>query len=192
MFHNPKVSVYILWTYVKDKPHLQKLYNIFDKPELPVKAVINLAQLLNDTIERKIIRHPVYTDFGLLHDSSSNVITCKTKLIPISISNDKFKKLEIRVVPNNYLQVNIKRNGGYKPTSLHRLIAHIFHNLQIDDKTVVVNHINGDTLDWHPSNLEVITRSYNRKFTHKMRTEEFHKNNEIRLKEWTFKTKFLK
>ncbi len=93
---------------------------------------------------------------------------------------------------HNYSRVNIKCDGNHKLILLHRLIAHIFYNLQVNDNTVVVNHINGNTLDWHPSNLNVITRSDNGKLTYKTRTKKFHKNNDTRLKKWKFDLNTIK
>ena len=57
-----------------------------------------------------------------------------------------------------YLMCDYKKNKERKCIRVHRLIMGLASN---KDKTIVVDHINGDTLDNRRCNLRVITRGQN-------------------------------
>ncbi len=78
------------------------------------------------------------------------------------VYNDSGKEIKGSLTEHGYLRVTLsfqgKKFGGY----IHRFMAICFLNLDPTSKKVV-NHINGNKVDNHLSNLEVITPSENLK-----------------------------
>jgi len=75
----------------------------------------------------------------------------------------KYNKVRILKMGKNnkgYLYVNLCANGGYRSFSVHRLVASIFVN---GDKSLTVNHRDGNKENNIPSNLEWVTMEQNQK-----------------------------
>ena len=66
---------------------------------------------------------------------------------------------------DGYKRVSLSKNGIIKTISVHRLVATTFVD---GDSKLTVNHIDGNKLNNHFSNLEFITRSENTKHAHRI------------------------
>lgn len=70
--------------------------------------------------------------------------------------NPKWKKIIISI-RKNYKTFNI----GNKMYLLHRIIAYLFLNLNIEDNKQVIDHIDGDTFNNKINNLRIVTNQQN-------------------------------
>lgn len=71
------------------------------------------------------------------------------------------RKIKPYVAGNGYWEVTLSpTKGKYKRLGLHRLLAEAF--IEKPSHAEVVNHKNGDTLDYHLENLEWVTDSENK------------------------------
>lgn len=71
------------------------------------------------------------------------------------------KKIKPYVAGNGYWEVTLSpTKGKYKRLGLHRLLAETF--IERPPHTEVVNHKNGNTLDYRLENLEWVTKSENK------------------------------
>lgn len=97
----------------------------------------------------------VYSSWGFVKEKSS-----KGKPRRSIIIEGKRKKLSQRISKFGYirLDLNIGNNGG-KQVFLHRLIAETL--IPNPNNLECVDHIDGNKLNNHPSNLQWITRSEN-------------------------------
>ena len=62
---------------------------------------------------------------------------------------------------DGYVQVGFKINGKWITRTLHRLVAAAYLGLDLNDRTIQVNHKNLNKSDNHPSNLELCSAGYN-------------------------------
>lgn len=93
----------------------------------------------------------------------------------------QFTKIN-HVDKHGYPYVQQSSKGVHTKKYAHKLVAKTF--LKPSTESYVINHIDGDTLNWHPSNLEWVSRSVNSKHTYVQRDEKFLNNNAIRLQSW--------
>ena len=74
------------------------------------------------------------------------------------------KKLKPQNNGNGYLKVTLTIDGKQVQKYVHRLVAELY----LLDKSIQVNHIDGDKSNNHISNLEWVTNSENQKHAHKI------------------------
>ena len=80
------------------------------------------------------------------------------------VYSDKYnerRELSPRKNQRGYLYINLCKNGKYKSTMIHKIVAKHFLENYADD--LQVNHIDGNKLNNNVSNLEMVTRSGNMK-----------------------------
>ena len=74
-----------------------------------------------------------------------------------SFKRDKPRKLKKRISPDGYVWYNLSMNGNQYTERTNRLVAEAY--IPNPDNKNTVNHIDGDKLNNHVSNLEWATRS---------------------------------
>jgi len=60
-----------------------------------------------------------------------------------------------------YPQVCLRTDNKIRRLYIHRLLAYAFMGYDIDDKTMVVDHIDGNSMNYSLSNLQIITHREN-------------------------------
>lgn len=179
------ITPYMLWYIIKDNKQLQKLYNIYTEPiddTTPKKKFGTIHNMSN--IKRLLIQHPTDNTIAFMLESDIPILDARTKLIIVSTKDGTAQELSHTIDKFGYPYIQQSSKGVSKHKYLHRLVAETF--LKPGIKSDVVNHIDGDRLNWHPSNLEWVSRSENGKHTHFKRDEEFTNKNAIRLESWTW------
>ena len=177
------ITPYMLWDVIKDNVKLQQLYNLNDKPSTdtsPKKKFGKIHHISN--VKHLLICHPTDDSIAFMLETPTDTINAKTKLITVSTKGEKVQELTHHVDKNGYPYVQQRSKNVHTKKYVHKLVAETF--LKPSYKTDVINHIDGDTLNWHPSNLEWVSRSANSKHTHVQRDEKFLDNNAIRLESW--------
>lgn len=76
-----------------------------------------------------------------------------------SFKNDKITILKPLIDKNGYLQIVFSKNGQHKWFKLHRLVAQAF--IPNPENKPQVNHIDGNKMNNHVSNLEWVSQSEN-------------------------------
>lgn len=71
------------------------------------------------------------------------------------------KILSKRLGVNGYLFVTLSKNGTYKHTRIHQLVAIAFLNHKIDGHTIVVDHIDNNKQNNNLDNLQLISQREN-------------------------------
>ncbi len=176
------ISLPMFWTYICDKPEMQDMYDIHDAIEYDN----NVKKVFGEKIDPNtvtIIKHP-NLPFGFATNVKTNVITCDTVLKPVSLVKENLVQvLSFIIDKHGYPYIQLQKKHKY----LHKMSAEIFlKQPSSSGKQFIVHHINGDTLNWHPSNLEWTTRSENSKKTPSTRDDVFHSENKKRELEWKF------
>lgn len=87
-------------------------------------------------------------------------ISCEGEVI--SFKGNKKTILKKRINRGGYYYVNLCNNGKYKSISIHRLVSMYFVN-KYNVSFNILNHIDGNKLNNHYSNLEWCTLSHNSK-----------------------------
>jgi hypothetical protein len=64
-------------------------------------------------------------------------------------------------IQGGYAYVSLSIGDRTRKIAVHRLVAHVFLGLDLDDSDLQVNHKDGDKLNNNLSNLEIVTRSQN-------------------------------
>lgn len=77
------------------------------------------------------------------------------RILALNFKRTKLPKLKAQVISNGYFYVMLSKNSIAKNCSVHRLVAK--HFLQSWDNKLEVNHIDGNKLNNHISNLEMVT-----------------------------------
>lgn|SRR5574340_820327 len=95
-----------------------------------------------------------------------------------------------------YLQVNVSKDGVIDTISVHRLIANAFLGLNLNDRSVDVDHINENKEDCRVKNLQLLTKSCHQKKTlnhYSQNDSETHKQcrtcKEIKLRKEFYRSK---
>lgn len=97
----------------------------------------------------------VFSSWGFAKGKPTNGI-----LRPSIIIEGKRRELSTRLSPHGYLRVDLPKGiNGRKQLFLHRLIAETL--ISNPNNLECVDHIDGNKLNNHPSNLQWITRSDN-------------------------------
>jgi len=94
-----------------------------------------------------------YLDTNYLVFENGDIINQKTN-----------KKLKPQNNGNGYLKVTLTIEGKQVQKYVHRLVAELY----LLDKSIQVNHIDGDKSNNHISNLEWVTNSENQKHAHRI------------------------
>lgn len=78
-------------------------------------------------------------------------------------SNKRNNQIQLKKIINSrgYYYVNLCKNGKYKSVSIHRLVGKAFVNNECNHE--VLNHIDGNKLNNHYTNLEWCTIQHNMK-----------------------------
>lgn len=76
-------------------------------------------------------------------------------------SNVRNKYLKPDLNSAGYQRVTLSTNGKVKRFTIHKLMAYVFYSLPLDERVLVVNHIDGVKTHNHISNLEIVTRREN-------------------------------
>lgn len=177
------ITPYMLWDVIKYNVKLQKLYNIHIEPSddtSPKKKFGKIHHISN--VKHLLIRHPTDNSIAFMLETPVDTIDATTKLIIVSTKGEKVQELTHIVDKHGYSYVQQSSKGISYKKYAHKLVAKTF--LKPGLESYVINHIDGDTLNWHPSNLEWVSRSENSKHTHVQRDEKFIINNAIRLESW--------
>lgn len=78
----------------------------------------------------------------------------------LSLQRKTPKKIKPYIAGNGYYEVTLRKEKGvYKRVGLHRLLAETF--IENPDNKEVVNHIDGNILNYSLDNLEWVTQSEN-------------------------------
>lgn len=93
---------------------------------------------------------PQIKDYNYTITKTGLIKNCKTK-----------KKVTSYIATNGYVRVRLQKNGERHNYALHRLVAETF--IPNPNQYPEVNHIDGNKLNNHVSNLEWCTRSQNMK-----------------------------
>ncbi len=75
--------------------------------------------------------------------------------------NDELRQVTIKIGTDGYHNATFHIDNKPKNIRINRLMAHIHHGLDLDDTTKVVDHKDGDILNNHPNNLEVVDHTEN-------------------------------
>ena len=70
-------------------------------------------------------------------------------------------KLNPGISTSGYLQVGLYVSGVSTSVSVHRLVASVYLGLDLNDSKSLVDHIDGNKLNNHVSNLRIVTPSEN-------------------------------
>lgn len=62
---------------------------------------------------------------------------------------------------SGYKYIGVMHNGKIKQYAVHRLVCHLFGTLNIEDKTIHVNHKDFDKSNNAIENLEIVTQTLN-------------------------------
>lgn len=66
------------------------------------------------------------------------------------------------VVNNNYHRITFRSdNGTEKNLMIHRVMAHLYHGLALDDLSMEPDHLDKNKYNNHKDNIEVVTKSEN-------------------------------
>ncbi len=76
-------------------------------------------------------------------------------------STDKYHEISMRNGSDGYKNINLYIDGNQVNFRMNRLMAVIHHKLDLNDPTLVVDHINGDILDNSPGNLQAVSMQEN-------------------------------
>lgn len=110
----------------------------------------------NDKLINDLLTNPLYKIIG----TDIFTMVCKTGKVS---SKGIWRKLNFVVNKSGYPQVSYK----YKKLSVHRIMYGHYNGKLID--TMVVNHKDGNRLNFNPENLELISQSMNsKKSNHKI------------------------
>ena len=72
------------------------------------------------------------------------------------------KQLSCKPRKDGYVTVGLRNaNGLYEHVYLHRIVAACFLNLDLDDQTIVVDHIDSDISNNDLSNIQLLSCSQN-------------------------------
>lgn len=177
------ITPHMLWHVIKENAELQQLYNINTEPSndtTPKKRFGTIHNVSNK--KHLLIQHPTDNSIALMLETSTPILDATTKLIIVSTKEERVQELTSHIDKYGYPYIQQSSKGIKSHKYIHRLVAEIF--LKPGLKSDVVNHIDGDRLNWHPSNLEWISRSANGKHTPNQRDEKFNNKNAIRLESW--------
>lgn len=75
--------------------------------------------------------------------------------------NNELRQVSINTSSDGYYNATFHIDNKPKSIRINRIIAHIHHGLDLDDTTKVVDHKDGNILNNHPSNLEVVDHTEN-------------------------------
>ena len=78
-----------------------------------------------------------------------------------SFKSKQSKILSGQVTDRGYISIRLYNKDGFKDFKLHRLVAWAFKGLNINDKTVEINHIDGDKTHNCVDNIEIVTHAQN-------------------------------
>ncbi len=172
------------WTYLEHHPELQTTLGMTTPLTYSSGLAKQFGRRFDMTPELQqrlyIYPFPLKADFndvqiGVLADHAGQ-LNSSTIFTPVSVRGDLLQ--ELRPQADNkggYMYVQIAANGKKASFYLHHLLGFMFPRTEdvirfrvenvINLKTFVVNHYNGDTSDWHPSNLNWLTRRENATYT---------------------------
>lgn len=173
----------MLWDVIKENDQLQKLYNINIEPyndTTPKRKFGKIHHISN--VKHLLIHHPTDNSIAFMLEMPTSILDSTTKLIIVSTKGENVQELTHHVDKHGYPYVQQSSKGVHTKKYAHKLVAKTF--LKPSTESYVINHIDGDTLNWHPSNLEWVSRSVNSKHTYVQRDEKFLNNNAIRLQSW--------
>ena len=77
-----------------------------------------------------------------------------------------------------YYKIGTTTNGKKTHATIHRLLAMVFLGLDIDDKTLVIDHIDGNGLNNDITNLRVCTQKENQRNFKNVKGVSYDKQNE--------------
>jgi len=100
---------------------------------------------------------------------TDNVFVCDNGRVFRVIEDGCELDYTVRINNSGYGRVCIKIGNRFKEKLVHRLVAEAFIKLHPVRK--LVNHIDGDKLNNHMSNLEWVTQSQNMKHYHKLKNK---------------------
>ncbi len=75
--------------------------------------------------------------------------------------NNQLRQVKINISNDGYHNATFHIDNKPKGIRINRLMAHIHHGLDLDDTTKVVDHKDGNILNNHPNNLEVVDHTEN-------------------------------
>lgn len=181
--HAIVISLAMFWTYIKEKPNLQKLYGITE-PIVHVDIGKKGEKFKIENIQHRLVKHPTLP-FGFISDDFP-LITKDTSLIPVSLIQLKkgiVQAFAIKQNADSYAYIGLK-HGKCGSHTLHKLSGEVF--IPNPNNYKIIDHIDGNKMNWHPSNLRWSTISENNKNRSKTRDETFRKENEERLNNWSY------
>lgn len=94
----------------------------------------------------------------------------RIKFVNRMVTKEKITYLKLNKNTGGYLSVVLYKNGTHKRYLVHRLVAQAF--IENIENKIEVNHIDGNKLNNHVSNLEWVTRSENMKHSYSMGLEK--------------------
>ena len=62
---------------------------------------------------------------------------------------------------NGYNRLRFRSDTEERTLQIHRVVAHLFHNMDLYDLTFEPDHLDNDKLNNHKDNIEVVTKSEN-------------------------------
>jgi len=79
----------------------------------------------------------------------------------LSIRSGIIKSILLSIDKDGYLSCNIHRGTGKTKKPLHRLLCNAFMALDMDNRSLCVNHIDGNKVNNSLSNIEIVYRREN-------------------------------
>jgi len=181
------LSLHMFWSFIKDKPRLQEEYNLYTPIESRQEQHVGKYHKLKD-VEHLLYLYPFNTRIGFL--TNIDKFQYETIFQPVSVNGDKVRELKSHRDKNEYMYIQLDGKHFY----LHRLLGIMFPNKNdidrfcidnsINFKHFVINHRDGNVSDYHPSNLNWLSRSENSKQTHIFRTPEYLTNLHLERQNW--------
>ena len=100
-------------------------------------------------------------------DGTESIFVCEDGEVFYFIYGGETFSYKPRINNSGYKRVCLKINGEYKEKLVHRLVAETF--IPSKKRCKLVNHIDGNRLNNHVSNLEWVTHKQNMRHAKKMR-----------------------
>lgn len=122
-------------------------------------------------MKEQIVWKPIY-----LNGVTSDYEISNTGLVR-NITNNSLRSPFLR---NGYYGVVLYRHGDQYPCSIHRLVAEYFVPNPCPDKNVYVDHIDGNKLNNHYTNLEWVTPKENKQRAIKLGLDNPHHGNQAK------------
>jgi hypothetical protein len=118
------------------------------------RSMVNPNNIYQEAID---IDMSEYSEFG-----SSNYFVKRDGTDVVTMTTtDKLRRVSIRAGTDGYHNVILHIGGKPKGVRMNRLMAAIHHGLDLDDSSQVVDHLDSNITNNHPSNLQVVSLEEN-------------------------------